>query len=338
MSGTSVSRRAVLTGALSVAAWNLGVLENGVARAASPPSRWLSGAGDPQPDHVSEGGFGTWRRQPTTFGRIWADASVGNMQAVWMLDSYRAAGWNGTLDIACGGPRDGHTWRSAASGGMDSIWRATCRAVDSKWGKLASVHLSMAHEMNGGWYPWSVTGATVDDFKKAWTRWHGIVNDELVDKGRDVKVCLSLNADTVGDISVQELTPESRYFDVVGCDYYSMYPDLRDPSAWDAFRYVTGVAGSPRGIQAWFDYARSLGKPISFPEWGTNPESRSDNPFFIQQMRDIFASNGCVDPAKPAPGQVAGEAYFNHSDNSRLWPTTEIPRAAQLYRSLSWGL
>jgi Glycosyl hydrolase family 26 len=337
MSVKPVSRRLVLAGALSIAAWNLGALEGGEAVASSPTLRWLSGAGDPQPGNIGGGGFGTWRGESTTFARIWADASLKDMGRLWMMDSYKSSEWAGTLDIACGGPREGQTWSSAATGGMDSTWRATCRSVRRKWGKLVGVQLSMAHEMNGSWYPWSVTSATVEDFKKAWARWHGIVNEELVEKGKHAKICLSMNANTISEVSVQELTPDTKYFDVVGCDYYSMWPDLRDESTWDDYKYATGATGSPRGIQAWFDYARSLGKPISFPEWGVNPETRSDNPFFIRKMRDIFAANGCSDPAKPGSGQVAGEAYFNHSDNNRLWPKTDIPSTAQQYRSLKWG-
>jgi hypothetical protein len=203
MSVTPVSRRLVLAGALSIAAWNLGALEGGEAVASSPTLRWLSGAGDPQPDNIGGGGFGTWRGESTTFARIWADASLKDMGRVWMMDSYKSSEWAGTLDIACGGPREGQTWQSAATGGMDSTWRATCRSVRRKWGKLVGVQLSMAHEMNGSWYPWSVTSATVDDFKKAWARWHDIVNEELVEKGKHAKICLSMNANTTSEVSVR---------------------------------------------------------------------------------------------------------------------------------------
>jgi hypothetical protein len=339
MSRPSLSRRLLLGSAVSAAAWGFTRASGEELAVASSPStlRWLSGAGAPQPEHIAGGGFAAWRQHRTTFARIWADASLSEIRAIWMLDEYHSAGWNGTLDIACGGPRDGQTWRTAAAGGMDAIWRASCSSLRSKWGNLASVHLSMAHEMNGTWYPWSVTRETVADFKKAWTRWHGIVSEELIDKGKPVKVCLSMNADTLSDISVQAMTPEPEYFDVLGCDYYSMWPDLRDESTWDEYEYATGVGGSPRGVQAWFDYARSLGKPLSFPEWGVNPESKSENLFFTQKMRDVFALNASPDPARPAPGKLAGEAYFNHSDNARLWPDTERPQTAQQYGSLRWG-
>lgn len=338
MVSSPISRRAMIAGALTVVAASPGVLgAAGGQEDTGSGLRWRSGACDGQSGNVSGGGFGAWRGQPSTYARIWADASLKDMREVWMMNGFLASGWEGTLDVACGGPRDGQTWRSAAKGRMDDTWRSTCRAVRRKWGELAEVHLSMAHEMNGSWYPWSVTSETVADFKKAWTRWYGIVHEELVARGYRAKVCLSMTAETLSDVGVQDIAPEPEHFDLVGCDYYSMWPDLVDDSVWEGHRHATGVGGSPRGVQAWFDYARTVGKPLTFPEWGLNPESRSDNPFFIERMRGVFAVHGCTDPSRPGAGQLAGEAYFNESVNCRLWPSTQVPAAARRYRRLSWG-
>ena len=90
-------------------------------------------------------------------------------------------------------------------------------------------------------------------------------------------------------------------------------------------------------MEAWFDFARLIGKPLSFPEWGLNPQSHSDNPFFIQQMHRTFAAHAPSDPKRPKAGQLAGEAYFNTWDQCRLWPSTSAPRAAAMYRSLNFG-
>jgi len=133
------------------------------------------------------------------------------------------------------------------------------------------------------------------------------------------------------------MIPDTRYFDVVGVDFYSMWPDLTTQTIWNQSLLTKKSDGAPRGIQAWFDYAKAIGKPLALPEWGLNTQSDSDNPFFISQMRNIFAANGCLVRTLPGPGQMAGEAYFNHKAISRLWPTTSMPGSAAMYKSVVFG-
>ena len=300
---------------------------------------WLSGAGDDVAGNIAGGGFGRWRGEPATYARIWCDQGE-NQTQIWMLDAFTQAGWTGTVDIANGGPSD---WTTAATGSMDATWTAFCRTLHAKWGKLAAVHLSMAHELNGDWYPWSVRPGMEASFKKAWIRWHGIVTRELIAKGRNVKFCLSYNSDSL-EVPVQALYPGAAYVDVIGTDFYNMWlgtpgkGNLHTQAEWDAHR--NDKAGtSPRGIQAWFDFAKAMGKPISFPEWGSSPQNFDDSPFFIESMNKIFRANAAANPAKPAAGQVAGEAYFNTHDECRLYggAATRIPRSAAKYKELVFG-
>lgn len=335
MAQMRVSRRSVLGGIAAGLAGAAGLGE--IAAAAPTEPRWLSGVGDPVVANVVDGGFGRWRGAPCTYARIWADASLRDMGEIWGLDRYTAGGWTGTLDIACGGPRDGLSWRDAAEGRMDAIWTRQCSRIREGWGQLDSVHLSMAHELNGNWYPWSVTAGDVGDFRRAWGRWYGIVQRELVAKGKRAKVCLNLNADTVPGVSVRALLPDAATFDVLGCNFYSMWPDLRTQADWDAQKRTTKGDGSPRGLEAWHSFAASIGKPLSFPEWGVNPQSHSDNPFFVQQMNAFFTSHAPQDARDPAPGEIAGEAYFNTWATCQLWPTSEVPGSAGRYRALRWG-
>ncbi|HEX8508268.1 MAG TPA: hypothetical protein VF635_02045 [Propionibacteriaceae bacterium] len=298
---------------------------------------WLSGAGDDKAVHVADGSFGRWRGEPTTYARIWADSSLRQMANVWMMDAYKTNGWTGTLDVSCGGPRDGETWATAAAGRLDATWQSTCRKIYEKWGNLTAVHISMAHELNGNWYPWSVNSTNVADFKTAWARWHQIVQTELVAKGKNAKVCLSLNSDTSSGVSMLSLIPPLEQFDILGCDFYSMWPDLTSQTLWDRNLLTKKSDGAPRGVQAWFNYAKSIGKPISFPEWALSSYALSDNPFFIERMRNIFAANAPTVPTAPGPGQLAGEAYFNVNDRCRLWPSTVVPNSAERYRELFFG-
>jgi hypothetical protein len=337
MPQTAFTRRTALRGLVIGAAAAAAPASVNSATAVAAGRRWLSGAGDDSSSNVAFGGFGTWRGVATTYARVWADASFPEMTNIWMMDSYRDAGWTGTLDIACGGPRDGQTWTSAAKGGMDATWRSVCRTVRSKWGTLSGVHLSMAHELNGDWFPWSVDSSEIASFKRAWARWYAIVQDELVAEGKNAKVNLSLNCDTVGGLSLLKLLPDIDQFDLVGVDLYSMWPDLTTPTVWRATQDLRMKDGAPRGIEAWFDFARKIGKPLSFPEWGLNPQSQSDNPFYIQQMHRTFAAHAPANPTKPKKGQLAGEAYFNTWDQCRLFPFTKNPRAAAMYQSLKFG-
>lgn len=298
---------------------------------------WLSGASDPAPGSGVQGDFSRWRGDPCTYTRIWADASLKDMAEVWGLTTFTRGDWSGTLDIACGGPRDGLSWRDAAEGRMDSLWTTACRRIRRGWGDLSAVHLSMAHEANGTWYPWSVTNGNVNQFRRAWARWHGVVQRELVDKGKNVKVCLNLNSDTVNGLSVRAMLPALRYVDVLGCDFYSMWPDLRTLALWEENRASTRRDGSPRGIEAWRAFAVRINKPLSFPEWGVNPQRHSDNPYFISKMNAFFAAHAPAVPSAPKAGELAGEAYFNNWSTCRLWPNTDLPETAHRYRSLRWG-
>lgn len=298
---------------------------------------WLSGFGDDKAVNVAGGALAAWRGEPTTFARIWADASLRQMAGVWMMDAYTTARWPGTLDIACGGPRDGQTWATAATGGMDSTWQATCRKVLAGWGSLAEVHLSMAHELNGNWYPWSVNSTNAADFKIAWRRWYNVVQTELVAKGKNAKVCLNLNSDTSSGVSMLSILPPMEYVDLLGCDFYSMWPDLTTQTLWDRNRLTKKADGAPRGIQSWFDWAKAMGKTLTFPEWAINSQTQSDNPFFIEAMRTIFAANAPTPGMPPGPGQMAGEAYFNAKSQTRLWPTTAVPNSAVRYQQLNFG-
>lgn len=333
-----LSRRRVLAGL--AAAGGVAALPAPAARAAaSKPVRrtWLSGVGDPNPAHVVAGGFGRWRGSPCTYARVWADSSLEQMRSIWGLQPYTSGGWTGTLDIACGGPRDGLTWRDAAEGKMDETWTRICRRVAKGWGDLSSVHLSMAHELNGTWYPWSVDADDLSDFHRGWARWHAIVQRELVGEGKRAKVCLNLNSDNVGGVDVQALLPSPDQFDVLGCNFYSMWPDLTHASVWDSSRAARKKDGSPRGVEAWCSFAEDIRKPISFPEWGVHPRQHSDNPYFIERMNGFFAAHAPEDVRAPGPGEIAGEAYFNTWATCQLWPVTEVPMSAERYRSSRWG-
>jgi hypothetical protein len=304
---------------------------------------WLSGAGDDQAANVAGGAFGSWRGEAATFGRAWADASIPVMEGLAMMDAYRASNWNGILDVACGGPRDGQTWATAATGGMDATWRKQCQKIQANWwSNCKGIHLSMAHELSGTWYPWSVNSGNLANFKTSWRRWYGIVGEELKSKGRNVKVTLCYNYDTASDVSVQQIDPGTAYYDVLGVDFYNMWwggtaaSGLNTQALWDSNLNAMDGA-SPKGIGSWFTYATTVGKPLSIPEWGTSPQAFVEAPLFVTNMRNYLASKAPADAYNPSAGKIAGDAYFNTWDQCRLYPNTSLPNTAAAYRGLKWG-
>jgi hypothetical protein len=295
---------------------------------------WLSGVADGV-DIIT--GWPAFRGSPTTYARVWADSDRSNMDNLWALQDLSKTGYSGVLDLAVGGPTD---WASAATGGYDSVWAGQCRKAFQFYGNLKQLHLSMAHEFNGNWYPWSVSPGQQANFRTAYARWYRIVQAELVAKGKNVKVVLPCNSDTTQGWTLADGLPAPTSFDILGCDFYSMWPPLANQKDWDA-NYYSMKGDVPRGIGSWMWLAKDLKKPLQFGEWGLNPNQPNntvDNPYFIQKMRALFASIAPTDPYNPGPGELAGEAYFNnYPTNGRLFPTTTAPQSRTAYLGLKWG-
>jgi hypothetical protein len=294
---------------------------------------WLSGVADSVPTILKWGAF---RGSPATYARVWADADRNNQLNLYAMGELTSAGWDGVLDLACGGPSD---WTLAAAGGWDATWRAQCRKALSLWGNLRQLHLSMAHEFNNG-YPWHVTSANQANFRKAWPRWFRIVQEELVAKGKNAKVVLSCNADTNGGWSLAGGLPDPSTFDIYGVDDYNFWPAVMNQEQWDA-KKSSMKGDTPRGFEAHVVLATELKKPISVPEWGLAPSGDFpvDVPFYVKKMRETFARLAPADPYNPGPGQLAGEAFFNvWPGHGQIYPTAiNAAASAVQYQRLKWG-
>jgi hypothetical protein len=297
-----------------------------------PGTAWLSGFSDHAANIQKAAG---WRGIPTTYARTWADADTSNMMNLPALDTVTKAGYTGVLDLCIGGPSD---WGDAARGGFDDEWRAQCRKIHSLWRGLRRLDIAMGHEFNNvPGYRWGVSANEQGAFRVAWARWHTIVQDELVDKGKNAKVVLSCNSDTNGGWSITNGLPDPSTFDYLGCDYYNFWPSVGDQGAWDKVARAT-KGDVPRGILSWIEFARRIGKPITFPEWGLAPSGNFpvDVPFFMWAMHSVFKSIAPADPYNPGAGQLAGEAYFNAwEQRGRLFPSApSAPRALAVYKEL----
>ena len=138
---------------------------------------------------------------------------------------------------------------------------------------------------------------------------------------------------------LRDYKPADELFDVLGCDVYDgNWPGywVDSDSNWNLFKgsYNTGT-GVVKGPQGFVDYARAIGKRVSFCEWGpynrlfnkdTNPAPAPDgsnNSVFVAKMYELFQTNADI---------LAYENYFNGPVQHRIEPTIcqPLPRAAYL--------
>jgi hypothetical protein len=289
---------------------------------------WKSGAAG---SDVANGQFAAWRGSPTPIAGTW-NTGAGS-EAQWTLTG-EYKNWKGDIDNAMGVFTSG-SWAQAARGEYDARWRtALTNMAAARAGKPGVVYIRLAHEMNGDWYEWSVNSRNVKEFKAAWVRFAGLVRTNFP----KAKIVFGANCGSNSDIGVPAMWPGDDYVDVVGVDFYDMWPNLPDQATWDA-RYMARDHGdSPLGIGAWLAFAKAHGKPLALPEWGLNwaddkTPGPQDNPFFIQKMNEFFRTN-----AGEGPGQVLYEIYYNINDvKAQLHPVASNPKSSERYKSLTWG-
>ena len=123
---------------------------------------------------------------------------------------------------------------------------------------------------------------------------------------------------------------------LVGPDYYNFWPATLTDAEWNSNLYAQSKQGWPKGVGAWLNWAKSIGRPFCLGEFalmtsyvnpdGTRPVSDGwDNPVFIKKMLDFlkanaadigFASyfNGDPVPSPDLPGHLI-----------KTWPGIETP-------------
>lgn len=292
---------------------------------------WLSGAAG---DDVATGEFAKWRGSPVSIAGTWNDANKEVQEQQWTVSGVYGS-WGSALDLAVGAFWDG-SWSDAAGGASDDSWHKAMQSIArARSGKPGQVYVRLAHEMNGSWYKWKVTPNDSSSFKEAWRRFVDIARTELP----SVKIVFGANNGTSGgNASIPDIWPGDDVVDVVGVDFYDMWPSYTDEAIWTSQYMATDAGNSPRGIGAWLAFAKQHGKPLAFPEWGINwAEDAStgpqDNPLFIQKMNDFFRAN-----AGTGAGQVLYEIYYNINDvKAQLHPVASNPKSADRYASLVWG-
>jgi hypothetical protein len=288
---------------------------------------WLSGAGS-FPGRTEFEAFGTWRGRPNQSASSWVD-NDSDQVGLWPLQSGGMYSlFTGALSIAIGGFDSGETWAGAAAGSYDSRWTSCLTNMKNlRTGVAGTVYIRPFHEMNGYWYPWSVYSGNETDFVTAWRRFRAL--QQSIYPASKLVFCPNRES---SQLDWRTYWPGNSYVDVVGVDYYNRFPTVSDDASWTSSLLETSN-GAPKGLQAWLNYAASVGKPLSIDEWAGCAD-QGDNPIFIQKMHDFFVANGGT-----TGGKLLYENYFDsndstYADNFDLSPNTRQPNTAAKYQQL----
>lgn len=307
---------------------------------------WKSGAscegvaGDP-PEGGSNGAFAKWRGATLGIAGTWNDNAAKTQAEQWsMSEGGSFKDWDQSVDNAVGG-HWGMSWADDAAGKNDDNMRTALQNIYKGWGNKKTVYLRFAHEFNGDWYKdWRVLPSDNADFIKASRHFYDLVQQELVQKGKDAKVVFAPNSDEHNGVNTRDSWPGDDKVDVVGVDFYD-WDEMTDEAKWQEHFNDVGASGGPKGIGSWQAFAKEHGKPIAFPEWGESGYGADDNPFFMQRMNQFFREN-----AGTGPGNVLYEVLFNcygyvqkGGEAFLLYPEdkTALPKASAMYKSLKWG-
>ena len=102
------------------------------------------------------------------------------------------------------------------------------------------------------------------------------------------------------------------------------YPGDDVVDLWGLHEYDSDQQNYPPFADYVAEAARH-GKKVAVSEWGLR--RKGDNPAFVRRIFEQFRAKA---------GNLAYEAYFNRSSEHMLYPTTQYPRSARVYREL-WG-
>jgi hypothetical protein len=279
---------------------------------------WRSGATD------TGASFVNWRGRPLDVATTFEDDGTWEgTEVVWALETGALVDFKGRLSIAVPMLSNGKdTFEQCAAGAYDVHFRALGKTL-KRYGREDS-YIRLGWEGNGNWYPWSANGNTA-----GWKVCFRREVQALRSVAPGVQIDWNMNKD--GSTNAVDIYPGDDVVDVIGVDYYSMYPALNSRANWDRMYLKTGINKTPIGIGAWLAFAKSHGKRLSVPEWGVNNGGGGgggDDDAYVQYMHNFFKTNA---------EHIAYEAYFNSQcPNFCIVPPGKNPQAAAKYRQL-WG-
>jgi hypothetical protein len=171
------------------------------------------------------------------------------------------------------------------------------------------VFISVNHEMNGTWYPYSQaypgSTATAADFVAMWQR---IVDIFRKRGANNAAFVWSPNVPDVGPVPYSKYYPGDAYVDWVGVSFYSGNPISNlDPI------YRTYAAR----------------KPIFITEWATSPEQNKHYPGFPGEAKWVAEVFKALDERYP---RVKAISWFQHDKSDGNHLLQRVPEQRQVYQ------
>ena len=98
---------------------------------------------------------------------------------------------------------------------------------------------------------------------------------------------------------------------LVGPDYYNFWPATLTDVEWNTNLYAQSKQGWPRGVGAWLNWAKSIGRPLCLGEWAlmtknTNPDG--SRPASRRLGQPGVHQEACSTSARPTPPTSASSA------------------------------
>jgi hypothetical protein len=166
------------------------------------------------------------------------------------------------------------------------------------------VAISLAHEMNGFWYPWGTRNTSPADFVRAWRRVHGIFLD--VGATNVIWVWSPNVVNSLPDVPLEPFYPGDSYVDWIGvAGYYETGGD----------RTFTTLFGPTRTAVRAFSP-----KPLLILETGVESGPRK-----AKDIADLFAGVA-------ASSDVVGLTWFNYVRRAD-WRVDSDPSALDQFRA-----
>ncbi|WEO97324.1 glycosyl hydrolase [Streptomyces sp. FXJ1.172] len=206
-------------------------------------------------------------------------------------------------------PDVGAGWllREGAAGAFDQHFKALAERLVAL--KVPDTVIVLGWEMNGTTYRHRC-GPDPESWKKYWDR---IVTTMRAVPGQKFRFDFSPSRGRDA-VPWTECYPGDRTVDIIGMDSY-------DQPAGESFEEQVK---EPYGLQQHVDFAKSHGKPISYPEWGLF--RNGDNGVYMQRML------AWIDEHKPLYNTLTD--YCPHG----VWQCSANPRSSQVYRTALYGI